>query len=168
MEAESWTTLSSSVASVLSLEGEDAAVGSSGGPQDPPTPTALANLWGTAPSPSPRQPCSYLLASRVTSARSRRTEQLNSSSRVKDTWGKVEPSARWDGCTGSRGWPRGCPSPLPWPVSGRQGSQHCRAGSDPAVPCTPASLGWCPAEREISPTAGRGREHRGLELGGSG
>lgn len=52
MEAESWTTLSSSVASVLSLEGEDAAVGSSGGPRGPPTPTTSANLWGTAQPPA--------------------------------------------------------------------------------------------------------------------
>lgn len=68
-------------------------------PHPPPRPT-----YGVQPS---RQPCSYLLASRVTSARSRRMEQLNSSSRVKDTWGKAELSARWDGCTGSRGVSQG-------------------------------------------------------------
>lgn len=76
-----------------------------GGREDPETPPQPPNLpprppHGVQPPPHP----SYLPASRATSARSRRMEQLNSNSRVKETWGRAGPSAGWDGCTGgSRG-----------------------------------------------------------------
>lgn len=116
-----------------------------GGREDPETPPQPPNLPPQPPhGVQPHLQPSYLPASRATSARSRRTEQLNSSSRVKETWGA-------SGAVSGVGWvhgggPGGCPGPLPWPLSGRRGSQRCRAGGDPPAPCTPASPSRCPAE----------------------
>lgn len=93
MGTESLTTLSSGVASVLSLDRGDTRED----PQTPPMPLEC----GPSPEGSVLSPYPYLVAWSVTSARSRRMEQLNSSSRVKDTWGGSER------CGGGLGVSRG-------------------------------------------------------------
>lgn len=94
MGTESLMTLSSGVASVLSLDREDTR-------EDPRTPPTLSGC-GPSPEGSALPPHPYLVAWSMTSAWSRRMEQLNSSSRVKDTWRGS------DGCGGGlEGVPRG-------------------------------------------------------------
>lgn len=117
-----------------------------------PTPTASATPWGAAP------PLPAGLEGDLGSVQEDSAAELQ----LQGEGDLGASGAGWvHGVTGEGG-PRGGPGgggphPLPWPVSGRRGSQRCRAGGDPPAPCTPASPGWRPAEGGTSPVAGWGQ-----------
>ena len=84
----------------------------------------------------------YLVASSATSTRLSSTEQLNSNSSAKTTWGGGGGEGRWGSGWGGLG---GAPRLLPWPWSGTRGNPHCTAADAPPAPRTPASLRCHPA-----------------------
>ena len=109
----------------------------------------------------------YLVASSATSTWLSSTEQLNSNSSVKSTWGGGEGVKGSGGGGGGFEGGFGGSRLLPWPWSGTRGTPRCRAADAPPALCTPTSPRCRPAGSGTAwggAGGGQGREWGGRGL----